>query len=340
MPKRVLQARRLIGLAALCAVLVTGMLAPAPLHAQAQPVPAPAVSVGSQGADTVIRFALPGADRSGTALVAAAEDALPNVRYGGYQLPIQYVTLAIPQGSQPEIQIEKLAAAAADTVLQPVAPEVPPALDWQPVGSTAPAPQLPNAPVFVFRSGLVRGQNVAVVAISPIYQENGVTKVAGSFEVMVPHAVPVDGSLVGSAAGGLQAATAATVESVDVPVNAAALTNSFKITVAQPGLQEVMYSQLGLASEPANLLLTLNGTKIPVEKAGDRMRFYAPAVGDRWNATSASPSRTSAIESSWCPFGSTVVIGGCRRQPWASTSASRWCRLICGIAGSSGWMRW
>ena len=91
----------------------------------------------------------------------------------------------------------------------------------------------------------------------------------------------------GSAAGGLQAATAAAVETVDVPVNAAALANSFKITVAQPGLQEVLYSQLGLASEPANLLLTLNGTQIAVEKAGDRLRFYAPAVGDRWNATSA-----------------------------------------------------
>ncbi len=104
MPKRVLQARRLIGLAALCAVLVTGLVVPAPLHAQTQPVPAPAVTIESHGADTVIRFGLPDNELSGTALVAAAEQALPSVRFGGYQLPIQYVTLEIPQGSQPEIE--------------------------------------------------------------------------------------------------------------------------------------------------------------------------------------------------------------------------------------------
>ncbi len=172
-------------------------------------------------------------------------------------------------------------------MLQPATPEIPPALDWQPASSVSPAPQLPSAPAFVFRSGVIRGRNVAVIAISPIYQENGVTKVAGSLQVVVPHAAPVAGELLGAAAGGLQTATAAAVESVVVPVNDAALANSFKITVAQPGLQEVLYSQLGLASEPAGLQLTLNGTQIAVEKAGDRLRFYAPSVGDRWNATSA-----------------------------------------------------
>ena len=103
MPKRVLQARKLVGLAALCAVFVTGLVVPAPLHAQAQPVPAPAVRIESQGADTVIRFELPGGEPSGSGLVAAAEEALPSTRLGGYQLPIQYVTMEIPQGSQPEI---------------------------------------------------------------------------------------------------------------------------------------------------------------------------------------------------------------------------------------------
>ncbi len=125
MPQRVLQARRLIGLAALCAVLVTGLVVPAPLHAQTQPVPAPAVQVESHGADTVIRFSLPGTELSGSALVAAAAQALPSARFGGYQLPIQYVTLAIPQGTEPAIEIQELAASAADTVLQPAAPEVP-----------------------------------------------------------------------------------------------------------------------------------------------------------------------------------------------------------------------
>ena len=282
MPQRVLHARRLIGLAALCALLVTSLVVPAPLQAQTQPAPAAAVQVASQGADTVISYSLPGSNVTGDALVAAAAQALPSARFGGYQLPIQYVTLALPQGTKPAIEIQELAASAADTVLTPATPEAPPALDWEPGGGVTPAPQLPGAPAFVFRSGVIRGQNTAVIAISPIYQENGVTKVAGSLRAVVRGAAPVEGDLVAATA-----ATAAAVEKVDVPVNAAALANSFEITVSQPGLQEVLYSQLGLAAEPATLLLTLNGAKIAVEKAGDRLRFYAPVVGDRWNATSA-----------------------------------------------------
>ena len=165
------------------------------------------------------------------------------------------------------------------------APEVPPALDWEPDANMAPAePRLPATPAFILRSGAIRGQHFAVVAISPVFQENGVAKIAGNLRVVIPDATPAGEDLSGYAANDLHAAA---IETIDVPVNAAALTNSYKITVAQPGLQEVLYSQLGLATEPANLLLTLNGTKIAVEKGGDRLRFYAPAVGDRWNATSA-----------------------------------------------------
>ncbi|MFN8469776.1 MAG: C25 family cysteine peptidase [Caldilineaceae bacterium] len=258
---------------------------PAPLQAQAQPVVVPAVQVESQGADTVIGYSLPGSELGGSALVAAALQALPSARFGGYELPIKYVTLALPQGAEPAIEIQALAASAVDTVLQPAVPEVPPALDWVPGGGVTAAPQLPSTPAFVFRSGVIRGQNTAVIAISPIYQENGVTKVASSLRAVVRGAVPVEGDLVAAAAA--TAVTAAAVETVEVPVNAAALANSFKITVSQPGLQEVLYSQLGLASEPANLLLTRNGAQIAVEKAGDRLRFYTPAAGDRWNATSA-----------------------------------------------------
>ncbi len=54
-----------------------------------------------------------------------------------------------------------------------------------------------------------------------------------------------------------------------------------------PGCRKCCTASWDWHREPANLLLTLNGTQIAVEKAGDRLRFYAPAAGDRWNATSA-----------------------------------------------------
>jgi hypothetical protein len=75
-------------------------------------------------------------------------------------------------------------------------------------------------------------------------------------------------------------------ETVNVPVNTAALGGGYRITVAQPGIQEVLYSQIGLGGAPGNIELTVNNQEVAVETAGDRLRFYVPAVGDRWNATS------------------------------------------------------
>ncbi len=285
MPKRALQARKLITLAALCAVLATGLIVPAQLHAQEPPVPTSPLHVESQGSDTVISLGLPAGELSGSALAAAAERELPIERFGGYELPMQYVTLALPSGSTPSIEVQQLEASALTDLPKPAAPELPPALDWEPDANVAPAaPSLPDAPVFVLRSGAIRGRHYAVLAISPIYQENDVAKVAGSLRVVVPGATVVRGDLLEFAANAQQATVA---ETVAVPINAAALSNSYKITVAQPGLQEVSYGQLGLAAEPANLRLAVNGTEVAVEKAGDRLRFYAPSVGDRWNATSA-----------------------------------------------------
>jgi hypothetical protein len=289
MAKRVYQARTLVSLAALCAVVITGLLVPAPLHAQEPPTPSPASSlnVESQGSDTVISLGLP-ADGLST---AAALQELPNKRYGGYLLPMRYVTVALPAGAAPVLQVEELVAADLAQPPAPAVPELPPALDWQPDPSVAaPAPSLPTAPAFILRSGAIRGQYFAVIAVSPIYQENGIAKIAGSLRVRVPGATMVEGDLLDAALERAELSTASEIPSADlanIPVNAAALTNSFKISVAKPGIQEVLYSQLGLASAPANLLLTRGGKQVSVEKTGDRLRFYAASVGDRWNAASA-----------------------------------------------------
>jgi hypothetical protein len=286
MAKRVLQAHRLITLAALCVVLAAGLVVSTPLYAQEPAVPTSPLHVVSQGRNTVISLGTPAANLSSSELAAAAGRNLPSVHFGGYELPMQYVTLALSSGATPLLEIQQLETSELAAGLKPSAPELPPALDWEADANVAPvAPRLPNAPAFILRSGAIRGQHFAVVAISPIYQENGVAKIASNLRVIVSGATPVAGSLLEYAAGAQQSMSAA--ETVVVPVNAAALTNSYKLAVAQPGLQEVRYSQLGLAAEPSSLRLAVNGVQVAVEKAGDRLRFYAPSVGDRWNATSA-----------------------------------------------------
>jgi hypothetical protein len=193
---------------------------------------------------------------------------------------MQLFTLAVTAGSEPRVEMKNLIADALTAAPQPLAPEVPPALGWEPdPGYTPEAPTLPVEPVFIARQGSIRGQRFVVVAVSPIYAANGVPHIAGSFEATVVGATPMTANALSAAA---QPDT--TAAAVEVPVNAAALTDSYKLTVDAPGLQEVLYSELGLASEPANLRLTVGGMEVAVEKAGDRLRFYAPQAGDRWNA--------------------------------------------------------
>ncbi len=286
--------RKLLIATVLSAVLLTGFMAPAPASAQELPPPAaqPAaadfpVQLGSQGADAVISFALPAGQVGAAALNAVAQ--LPKQHYGGYELPIHYVTLALAAGVEPAVQIEQLAAGDLPAPPALAAPELPPALDWEPDPNILPAaPSLPAAPVFVLRSGAIHGRHFVVVAISPIYQEGGVSKIATQLRAVVTGAQPMPEDFpAAAAAAGQERADVEAVEEVQVPVNDAALRDGFKIIVAQPGLQELLYSQLGLASAPANLRLTLGGNTVAVEKTGDRLRFYATTVGDRWNKTSA-----------------------------------------------------
>ncbi len=88
---------------------------------------------------------------------------------------------------------------------------------------------------------------------------------------------------------GLDAASAASqpssvaAEIVAVPVNQAALQNGYRITVSQPGLQEVLFSAFGAGFDSTRLHLTHGGETVAVEVLADRLRFFVPEVGDRWN---------------------------------------------------------
>src|SRR5512134_3114223 len=137
MPKRVLQARKLITWTALCAVLATGLFVAAPLRAQEPSGPAKSLHVIGEGQNAVISLGLPAGELAASELAAAVARELPIERFGGYELPMQYVTLALSSGSTPLVQVQELEATEIANLPNPAAPELPPALDLEPHANVA-----------------------------------------------------------------------------------------------------------------------------------------------------------------------------------------------------------
>lgn len=221
------------------------------------------------------------------ASVESARTLLPVARHHGYDLPIHSFSLLLPSDMTPTVQIEQLSSMPLAGTIMPAAAAAPPVLDWTPMPNIQPTEKayLPSAPAFILREGTVKGQRLAVLVISPIYEEAGVVKLATSLKVNVPGA-----RLTSTGPGDIVAAAAqfapTQAEVVDVPVNQAALKDGFKIVVSQPGLQEVLFSTLGANFDAGKVNLTYRGESVAVEVLADRFRFYVPEVGDRWNMTS------------------------------------------------------
>lgn len=258
------------------------LLANLPLTARAQNAPPSHVTVATHPNGVAITWSAPApADVSAASLGAL----LPTARFNGYDLPIQTVTLAVPGAGAPAVVIESLQATELAGEIAPAAPELPPVLDWTPMPNVGPveSAQLPVAPAFILREGANKGQRFIVVAISPIFAVDGVVKVATDLRVLVTGAAAID-SVATLPVNAAQSQIAA--EEVVVPVNQAALQNSYKIIVSQPGIQEVPFSAFGADFDSMKLRLSHRGANVAVEVLADRFRFYAPTVGDRWNATS------------------------------------------------------
>ncbi len=221
-------------------------------------------------------------------VAAAALPNLPTMRYQGYDLPMQLVTLQLSDPvAASALQVEQLDSVAWQGVLQPAAPLQPPALDWED-NTDLMADEivaLPAAPVFVVRQGVVNGESIAVVAVSPLYQENGVVKLATRLKVNALGAKTVADNLLSR----LNAPAPALA-----PTNHAATMNAVKIQVSKPGLQSISAATLASAGlDPATIDVTklhlyYNGTEIPlatIQTPSLDLRFYAGTAGDRWNMT-------------------------------------------------------
>lgn len=257
------------------------LLANFPHAALAQTDPRPALEVMTTPTGVQVIWS---ASAAGEANAAALVQLLPTARYNGYDLPIQTITLAVAPDATPAVVIEQVQSAELAGGIAPGAPILPPVLDWTPMPNIAPDDfvSLPDAPAFILREGASKGQRFAVLAISPIYAEAGVARLASELRVSVAGAAEIT---LADAAPVAAAQVRVAAEVVAVPINAAALQNGYKITVGQPGLQEVPYSVFGADFDSARLHLTHRGETVAVEALPDRLRFYAPTVGDRWNQT-------------------------------------------------------
>lgn len=271
-----------------------------PALAQAGPNQIRTTSLTTQVAgDTLIEW--PGVGANGEVTAAAALQNLPKVRFQGYELPMQLLTMQIDSQTQTaNLTTEQLSAEPWTAELAPAAPLAPLALDWAPTPNAPPVETvaLPTAPIFVVRQGRINGQTVAVVAISPFYQENGVVKLASHLKVRAHHSIPLSSDalnvLASSTVSQVQAATAPNADFA--PTNTSAAGNAVKIIVKQAGMQQVSAQTLATAGfdlatlDTTKLQLSYQGQPIPLQilqtGSGQSLRFYAPTVGDQWNVTS------------------------------------------------------
>lgn len=239
----------------------------------------PAVEVIGHADGTVVNWR---AGAGGQVDAAAAAATLPLARYDGFDLPIQTITLALPDGLPAQVVVSQLESGELPGGIAPGAPLVPQALDWVP-DPNQPAIEsmtLPAAPAFILREGKIHGQRLIVVALSPIYQENGLVRVASSIQAFVPGATVAGERQL----AGLAAAQAPEPEAVSVENNAAAAQTAFKLIVSQRGMQEIRLGDLPNATAQ-NVRLTHRGKPVAFDIAGDRLRFYVPVASDRWNTT-------------------------------------------------------
>jgi hypothetical protein len=227
--------------------------------------------------------------------------ALPTAYYQGYTLPLETVALRFPsqEAAQP-VQITQLEAEAlAADAIAPSDPPLPPVLEYEgmPDLTLDVEPKLPEAPVFVLRQGYFKGEYLVVLGVSPIYQEDGVVKMAASFAASAPGATTAPDDLLAyldernSAQAAQNASPEADVIGVP-PTNPDAATALAKIRVSKPGIQRILRSTLetidpALVQDLNRLRLRHKGVEVALQVVGtSEIRFFVGEVGDRWNKES------------------------------------------------------
>lgn len=287
----------------------------APVHAEVQAAPmrtqagqAPALQVSNQADGVIIEWSFPD-------ILAAASmlRTLPTQRYQGYELPMQLIAVEAPNIGEASITILHLESQPWAGELTPAAPLQPQVIEWggEESRQVVEEVKLPTAPAFVLRQGRIHGVLTAVIAISPLYAQQGSLQIAQRLSVKIAGAQMMDTSLTGASL--TSASTVASSPCTEAPqapqnfgenlgpTNPIAAKNAVKIIVDKAGIQEFTgeaLTQAGLdlnTLDASKLRLDYQGGPIALQAEGlisgklastSILRFYAPNVGDRWNTTS------------------------------------------------------
>lgn len=296
---------------------------------------------------------------AGATSLDALRAALPSDDYHGYTLPMQTIALRVAGGGDSgQLVIRQLQSVdlPADAVAPNPIDDTPLQTDEDTyVRPLIQQPALPTAPAFIASSGMVDGEWVIVVGLSPAYSDNGVLKLATDLEFLVtgtatvtseeereaavtaaaaasPDALYTETGTVVSASApddALAEASALEADNALSAVDAASAPATVKLVVSAPGLQRVPVSAIAAISSAwtkdtlAKARLTLNNVEIPVQIVGSELRFYAPSVGDRWNSTSSYLLAAAADASGLKRVASrTVTPAGAAASEASATAAS------------------
>jgi hypothetical protein len=159
--------------------------------------------------------------------------------------------------------------------------------ELRPDPAIAPAPALPASPIVLLREGRMRGERIAVLALTPVFIQHGAMRAVTALRAAIPDAMPLadDAAALPAHAGPFLSATTG-------PSNPAALGTAWKVRVAQAGIQRLPVTALSDAGVFVNNLALLHlyhgGVEVAMEQRGSganmELRFFAPKPGDTWNA--------------------------------------------------------
>ncbi len=225
---------------------------------------------------------------------AAALPGWPIVTLGGARLPAQMIAVRFV-GDPPTPHLTQVASRPWPGVAPARQGVIPQTLsgELRPDLAQTQHARLPAAPVSLLRVGRLRGIQIAVFAVSPVFEHAGQAQVTTELHAVIPGAQLAD--LV--ALAGVPASQPFLADAPG-PTNPAALKPAIKLRVTQPGIQEISGAALvalGAAPPfaPASFQVWHAGQRIAAELHGggdgsfdpqDTLRFYAAPPGDRWNA--------------------------------------------------------
>ncbi|MEO7909411.1 MAG: C25 family cysteine peptidase [Roseiflexaceae bacterium] len=213
----------------------------------------------------------------------------PLVELGGLRLPATLVALRVAGDAPIVPQIARLEStpwqgnvpAAERPVRQTVAGEL------RPDSAFAPNPALPESPIVLLRESRMRGARIAVLALTPVFMQNGAMRAVTALQATIPGAEPLaqDAATLLAQAGPFLAAAPG-------PSNSAAAGTAWKVRVTQAGIQRLTFATLDTAkvnlSKPDWLHLYHAGVEVALQQLGSgtslELRFFAPKTGDIWNA--------------------------------------------------------